>query len=102
MSNESRTKRFLERNETSALTHIADAYPMPSVGMGLTPVSEQLYDGMNRVDKVPPELYTRFDVKRGLRNADGSGVLVGLTTISNVHGYNKVEGRVEPDVGDIK
>ena len=102
MSNESRTKRFLERNETSALTHIADAYPMPSVGMGLTPVSEQLYDGMNRVDKVPPELYTRFDVKRGLRNADGSGVLVGLTTISNVHGYNKVDGRVEPDVGDLK
>jgi len=27
---------------------------------------------------------------------------VGLTTISNVHGYNKVNGRVEPDEGDLK
>ena len=101
-NNTRRVSRFLSRNETSALTHIADAYPMPSVGLGLPPVSEQLYYGMNRVDKVPPELYKRFDVKRGLRNADGSGVLVGLTTISNVHGYNKVDGRVEPDVGDLK
>ena len=32
------------------------------------------------------DLYTRFNVKRGLRNADGSGVLVGLTEIGNVHG----------------
>ena len=95
------TRRYLTEMDTSALDHIADAYPMPSVGMGLPPVSEQLYDGMNRVDKVPPELYTKFDVKRGLRNADGSGVLVGLTTISNVHGYNKIDGRVEPDEGDL-
>ena len=97
-----RTFRFLRRSETSALDHIADAYPMPSVGLGMPPVSEQLYDGMNRVDKVPPELYTRYDVKRGLRNSDGSGVLVGLTTISNVHGYNKVDGKVVPDRGDLK
>ena len=96
------TRRYLTRVDTSALDRVADAYPMPSVGLGLSPIAEQLYDGMNRVDKVPPELYTRFDVKRGLRNADGSGVLVGLTTISNVHGYNKVDGRVEPDEGDLK
>ena len=32
-------------------------------------------------------LYDRFDVKRGLRNSDGTGVLVGLTTVGNVHGY---------------
>ena len=96
------TRRYLTRVDTSALDRVADAYPMPSVGLGLPPIAEQLYDGMNRVDKVPPELYTRYDVKRGLRNADGSGVLVGLTTISNVHGYNKVDGRVEPDEGDLK
>ena len=97
-----RIAQYLTRDQTSALDHIADAYPMPSVGLGLTSASEQLYDGMNRVDRVPPDLYTRYDVKRGLRNSDGSGVLVGLTTISNVHGYKKVDGRVEPDVGDLK
>ncbi len=94
--------RYLSRHETSALNHIVDAYPMPSVGLGLSATSEQLYDGMNRVDRVPPELYDRYDVKRGLRNKDGSGVLVGLTTISNVHGYNKVDGKVVPDEGDLK
>ncbi len=39
---------------------------------------------------------SKYDVKRGLRNADGSGVLVGLTTISNVHGYNKTAERSSP------
>ena len=96
-----RTWRFLTRADTSAFDRIADAYPMPSVGLGLGSVSEQLYDGMNRVDKVPPELYARYDVKRGLRNADGSGVLVGLTTISNVHGYRREDGKVLPDEGEL-
>ncbi|MCY6485132.1 citrate/2-methylcitrate synthase [Clostridium aestuarii] len=31
--------------------------------------------------------YTKYDVKRGLRNENGTGVLVGLTKIGNVHGY---------------
>ncbi len=96
------TRRVLTNMDTTALTRIADDYPMPSVGLGLPSVAEQLYDGMNRVDKVPPSLYEQYDVKRGLRNSDGSGVLVGLTTISNVHGYNKVDGRVEPDLGDLR
>ena len=37
--------------------------------------------------KIDPELYVQYNVKRGLRNADGSGVLVGLTTIGSVIGY---------------
>jgi len=32
-------------------------------------------------------LYEKFNVKRGLRNADGTGVLVGLTRVGEVHGY---------------
>ncbi len=38
-------------------------------------------------NKIEPELFGKFDVKRGLRNADGTGVLVGLTEIGDVHGY---------------
>lgn len=34
-----------------------------------------------------PGLYNRYNVKRGLRNEDGSGVLVGLTEIGEVHAY---------------
>lgn len=38
----------------------------------------------NRID---PVLYETYNVKRGLRNSDGTGVLVGLTAIGEVHGY---------------
>ena len=34
--------------------------------------------------RIDPEFYRHYNVKRGLRNADGSGVLVGLTTIGSV------------------
>ena len=34
-----------------------------------------------------PRLYTECNAKRGLRNADGTGIVAGLTRISNVHGY---------------
>ena len=37
--------------------------------------------------------YGRFDVKRGLRNADGTGVLVGLTRVGDVHGYDIEDGK---------
>ncbi len=92
---------ILTSHETPAFEHIADAYPMPSVGLGLPPVSDGLYHGYEAVDVVPSELYAKYDVKRGLRNADGSGVLVGLTTISNVHGYNRTDHGIEPDEGDL-
>lgn len=46
-------------------------------------------------------LFDKFNVKRGLRNADFSGVLVGLTTIGDVEGYDKVDGRLEPKDGKL-
>ncbi|MGM9551276.1 MAG: citrate/2-methylcitrate synthase [Clostridia bacterium] len=49
-----------------------------------------------------PEAYTRFSVKRGLRNSDGSGVLVGLTKVGEVHGYVMDEGEKKPDVGNLR
>jgi len=42
---------------------------------------------------IDPELYAKYDVKRGLRDADGKGVLVGLTRIGNVYGYDVVDGK---------
>ncbi len=38
-------------------------------------------------DPISLDLYTKYDVKRGLRYADGRGVLVGLTHIGDVVGY---------------
>lgn len=44
-------------------------------------------DMVRTADKIDPALYEKYNVKRGLRNKDGSGVLVGLTSIGSVHGY---------------
>ena len=41
----------------------------------------------NTIDK---ELYDKFSIKRGLRNKNGTGVLVGVTKVGDVFGY-KIE-----------
>ncbi len=48
------------------------------------------------------EAYSKYNVKRGLRNKDGSGVLVGLTEIGDVHGYIFDEGETVPVEGRLR
>jgi len=52
-------------------------------------------------NKIAPELYEKFGVKRGLRNSDGTGVLAGITNICNVHGYVVSEGEKVPAEGEL-
>jgi citrate synthase len=52
-------------------------------------------------DYIDTGLYDKFNVKRGLRNADGTGVLVGLTRIGDVHGYIIDEGEKVPQDGKL-
>ena len=58
-------------------------------------------DLIRKVDSIDPYLYRKYGVKRGLRNEDGSGVLVGLTTIGNVHGYVMSEGEKQAVEGEL-
>lgn len=60
-----------------------------------------LYGNITKVNSVDPELYERYPVKRGLRNSDGSGVIAGITNISNVHGYVISEGDKIADEGKL-
>jgi len=53
-------------------------------------------------NNIPPEYYSRYSVKRGLRNPDGTGVLAGLTAIGEVHGYIIDEGAVKPIEGRLR
>jgi len=46
-------------------------------------------------------LFDKYDVKRGLRNKDGTGVLVGLTNVGDVVGYAKEDGKVIPIPGKL-
>ena len=50
---------------------------------------------------IDQELYTEYDVKRGLRDANGKGVLTGLTEISDVLSYNSVDGKKMPADGEL-
>ena len=52
--------------------------------------------------QLDPPLFTKYNVKRGLRNADGTGVLVGLTAIGDAHGYTIYEGDKVPDEGVLR
>ena len=58
-------------------------------------------DKVREVDRIDPALYRKYGVKRGLRNDNGTGVLVGLTTIGNVHGYVMNEGEKQPIPGEL-
>lgn len=60
-----------------------------------------LYTDFEKCHSIDPCCYTTYDIKRGLRNADGTGVVVGVTNISNVHGYIVSEGDKVPDRGRL-
>ncbi|HPQ45759.1 MAG TPA: citrate/2-methylcitrate synthase [Clostridia bacterium] len=55
-----------------------------------------------RNNVIQPAYYSKYDVKRGLRNANGTGVLVGLTEIGDVHGYIMDEGEKTPVEGRLR
>ncbi|AEV69843.1 citrate/2-methylcitrate synthase [Acetivibrio clariflavus] len=50
---------------------------------------------------IDPELFTKYQVKRGLRDLDGKGVLVGLTEIGEVHSYIIEENETIPVPGRL-
>ncbi len=61
-----------------------------------------LYESFKDINSIDPEHYKSANVKRGLRNADGTGVIAGITRISNIHGYKLVDGVKMPDEGSVK
>ncbi|MCH3969119.1 MAG: citrate/2-methylcitrate synthase [Prevotella sp.] len=62
----------------------------------------KLSDEVKSSCKIPKEAFQKYGVKRGLRNEDGTGVLVGLTNIGNVVGYNRdPDGKLCPCDGKL-
>lgn len=62
----------------------------------------KLSDEVKTSCKIDTGLFQKYGVKRGLRNEDGSGVLVGLTNIGNVVGYERdAEGVLVPTEGKL-
>lgn len=61
----------------------------------------KLSDEMKSCIKIDADLFQKLDVKRGLRNEDGTGVLVGLTNIGNVVGYERTTDGLKPIDGQL-
>ena len=59
---------------------------------------EELTIKASQIDK---DLFEKYNVKRGLRNQDGTGVLVGLTNVGDVVGYEKVKDKIVPCEGRL-
>ena len=62
---------------------------------------ESLAERLCKAEAFDDKLYTKFGVKRGLRNYDGTGVLAGITRVSNVHGYLINEYERVPCEGEL-
>ncbi|MCI8762134.1 MAG: citrate synthase, partial [Oscillospiraceae bacterium] len=54
-----------------------------------------------RYTQISPKYYEKYDVKRGLRNHDGTGVMAGVTLIGNVKGYVVEDGEKVPAPGRL-
>jgi citrate synthase len=62
----------------------------------------KLSESVKTTCRIDNELFIKYNVKRGLRNEDGSGVLVGLTQIGNVVGYERLpEGGLKAIPGKL-
>lgn len=52
-------------------------------------------------DSIPKALYTDYEVKKGLRDENGQGVLTGLTNISSVRAFDVIDGEKVPCDGEL-
>ena len=74
---------------------------MTGFKMKVTPEIENLTEVCKEHSSLDLSLYQKYDVKRGLRDINGKGVLAGLTQISNVCATKVVDGKEVPCAGSL-
>ncbi len=67
----------------------------------ITPEITELAHKMADNSKIDSDLYAKYNVKRGLRDIDGKGVLTGLTDISAIIQNKEVDGKLVPCEGEL-
>ena len=67
----------------------------------IIPEINSLAEKMTENSRIDPGLYGKYDVKRGLRDIDGKGVLTGLTDISTIKQNKLVNGKLVPCDGEL-
>ena len=66
---------------------------------GLGHMADTFLEDVKKSNFINPSYYDKFGAKVGLRNADGSGVMVGLTKVCSVQGYFMSDGERMPTEG---
>ncbi|MDU2558264.1 MAG: citrate/2-methylcitrate synthase [Anaerococcus prevotii] len=56
---------------------------------------------IERNNKIKKEVYENYNIKRGLRNKNGTGVLVGVTQVGDVSGYKIIDNKKIPSRGEL-
>lgn len=74
---------------------------MSGFNMKVTPEIERLTEVCKEHSSLDLSLYGKYDVKRGLRDINGKGVLAGLTQVSNVQATKIVDGQEVPCAGSL-
>lgn len=77
------------------------AKDIDSIFFDITPEIEELALKCETNNEIDKELYTKYEVKRGLRDLNGKGVLAGLTNISDVCASKIVDGKSVPCEGNL-
>ncbi len=67
----------------------------------VTPELEELAEVCLANNQINKEDYPRYNVKRGLRDVDGKGVVAGLTEISEIVSFETVDGKERPCPGQL-
>ncbi len=67
----------------------------------MTPKLEELAKKCDEKNAIDKELYKKYEVKRGLRDLNGKGVLAGLTNVSDVSAKKIVDGEEVPCAGNL-
>ena len=63
---------------------------------------EKMLTQIEENNQIANELYSKYEVKRGLRDDQGKGVVAGLTTISTVYPEKRVDGQVVAGCGELR
>lgn len=74
---------------------------LDNVLFDVSPKIQKLSDLCEKCNAIDKELYTTYEVKRGLRDLDGRGVLAGLTNISDVCAKKVIDGKEVPCPGEL-
>ena len=77
------------------------AKDIDSIFFEITPKIEELALKCEKNNEIDKELYTKYEVNRGLRDLNGKGVLAGLTNISDVCASKMVDGKQVPCEGNL-